>query len=47
MSSDPPDPSFIKRAYDRIWLLAVVAFVFWLVTYLIWGLLDIFTVPVG
>jgi hypothetical protein len=35
----------MQRLYDKIWLLAVVAFLFWLVTYIIWGYLDIFSVP--
>ncbi|WP_254529714.1 hypothetical protein [Natrinema gelatinilyticum] len=35
----------MQRLYDKIWLLAVVAFLFWLVTYVLWGYLDIFSVP--
>lgn len=37
----------LQRVYDRIWLLAVAALLFWLLTYVMWGLLDIFSVPPG
>ena len=35
----------MQRLYDKIWLLAVAAFLFWLVTYVVWGFLDIVSVP--
>jgi hypothetical protein len=41
------EPPLIQRFYDRIWLLATLAVVFWFVTYVVWGLVDIFTVPMG
>lgn len=37
----------LKRLYDRIWLLALAALLFWAFTYVVWGLLDIFSVPPG
>ena len=39
------EPPLIQRLYDNIWLLAVVAFLFWLVTYVLWGYLDIMSIP--
>lgn len=36
-----------QRLLDSIWLLAVVAILYWVLSYIIWGLVDIFSVPVG
>lgn len=36
-----------QRLYDRIWLLALLALLFWTLSYLVWGLADIFSVPPG
>lgn len=47
MSSNHTDPPFLQRAYDSIWLLALAALVFWTLTYVIWGLIDILSVPAG
>lgn len=46
-SSDPTDAPVLQRLYDRIWLLALAALLFWTVSYLVWGLVDVFSVPVG
>ena len=35
----------MQRLYDRIWLLALAAVLFWAVSYLLWGILDIVSVP--
>lgn len=37
----------MQRLYDRIWLLALAALLFWALSYVVWGLLDIFSVPMG
>lgn len=37
----------LQRLYDRIWLLALVAFLFWALSYVVWGLIDVFSVPPG
>lgn len=42
--TDPPLP---QRLYDRIWLLALAALVFWALAYVLWGLIDILSVPTG
>ena len=41
------DPPFAQRLYDRIWFLALAALLFWALAYVIWGIIDIFSVPVG
>lgn len=34
-------PPFMQRLYDRIWLLALLAMVFWTLSYVGWGAFDI------
>lgn len=41
------DPPLAKRLYDRIFLLALLALLFWAVAYVGWGIIDILAVPVG
>lgn len=36
----------MQRLYNRIWLLAAAAIVFFLVAYVGWGLLDLLSLPV-
>lgn len=43
--STTEDIPVMQRIYNRIWLLAAAAMVFFLVVYVGWGLLDILTVP--
>ena len=38
---------FMQRLYNRVWLLAFLALVFFTLSYVVWGLLDIYSVPVG
>ena len=38
---------FMQRLYNRIWLLAALALAFFLAVYVVWGVVDIFSVPVG
>ncbi|SEH63709.1 hypothetical protein SAMN05192561_11717 [Halopenitus malekzadehii] len=42
---DAADVPAMQRIYDRIWLLALAAFVFFLVAYVGWGLLDLTSLP--
>lgn len=37
----------MQRLYDRIWLLAAAALAFFAVSYVAWGLIDVFSVPAG
>jgi hypothetical protein len=39
------NPPMMQRVYDRIWLLALAALLFWLLSYVVWGLFDIFSIP--
>lgn len=36
----------MQRLYNRIWLLAAAAMLFFLVSYVAWGLLDVTSLPV-
>ena len=36
-----------QQLYDSIWLLAGAAFLFFVLSYVVWGLVDILTVPTG
>lgn len=33
--------------YDSVWLLAGAAIVFFVLSYIVWGLVDILTIPAG
>ena len=46
-SSDGNSAPVLKRLYDRIWLLALAALLWWALSYVLWGVFDIFSVPVG
>ncbi|WP_435075205.1 hypothetical protein [Halorubrum sp. HHNYT27] len=43
---DSGDTPAMQRLYNRIWLLAAAAMVFFLVVYVGWGLLDLLSLPV-
>jgi hypothetical protein len=40
-STDEPWP---QRLLDNIWLLAAAAIVFWLLSYIVWGVIDLIAV---
>lgn len=44
MASTAP---LMQRLYDRIWLLGLLALLFWALSYVVWGILDVFSVPAG
>lgn len=44
-STDHEDVPLMQQLYNRIWLLALAAIVFFAVVYVGWGLLDILSVP--
>lgn len=46
MSETEQDPT-LQRIYDNIWLLAVVALLFFALSYVGWGVIDILAVPGG
>jgi hypothetical protein len=37
----------MQRVYDRIWILAAAALLFWFLAYIGWGLLDLVSIPAG
>lgn len=39
------DPPLLQRLYNRIWLLAALAILFWTLSYVVWGYVDIWTIP--
>lgn len=39
------DVPLMQQLYNRIWLLAIAAMVFFIVVYVGWGLIDIISVP--
>ncbi|MEF8778163.1 MAG: hypothetical protein V5A36_04545 [Natronomonas sp.] len=46
MSTSPSEEiPMMQRLYNRIWLLAGAAMLFFLVIYVGWGLMDILSVP--
>ncbi|MEF8802251.1 MAG: hypothetical protein V5A38_06600 [Halolamina sp.] len=36
-----------QQLLDRIWLLALAAILYWVLSYIVWGIVDILTVPLG
>jgi len=46
MSTDQPTDRSgpWERLYDRIWVLALLAFVFWALSYVAWGAVDVLSV---
>lgn len=52
-SSSAPDASSDEsrpwqvQLYDSIWLIAGLAILFFVLSYVVWGLVDILTVPTG
>jgi hypothetical protein len=45
-TSGGEDAPAMQRLYNRIWLLAAAAILFFLVAYVGWGLLDLLSLPV-
>ena len=43
--SDRTEAPLLQRLYDRIWLLALAALLFWALSYVAWGLADVLSVP--
>lgn len=37
----------MQRLYDRIWLLAAAALLFFAISYVGWGWADVFSLPTG
>ena len=41
------DVPWPQQLLENIWWLAGAAIVFWVLTYIVWGLVDIWSVPPG
>ena len=39
------DVPTLQRVYDNIWLLAAAALLFFALSYVAWGMIDIFAAP--
>ena len=42
-----PKRPWQQQLYDSVWLLAGAAIVFFVLSYMVWGLVDILTIPTG
>lgn len=50
MPGEPPEtgrPPWQQQLLDSIWLLAGAAIVFFTMSYVVWGLVDLLTIPPG
>jgi len=36
-----------QQLLDSVWLLALAAIVYWVLAYVVWGVVDVLTVPLG
>lgn len=45
--SNPEPRPWQQQLYDSVWLIAGVAIVFFVLSYVVWGLVDILTVAAG
>jgi hypothetical protein len=45
--SSTEDVPVMQQIFDSIWLLAGVAIVFFVLSYLVWGMVDLITIPMG
>ena len=45
--ADEVEPPLLQRLYDNIWLLAAAGLVFFFLSYVLWGLIDIWAVQPG
>lgn len=42
---EPTDTPTLQRLYDSIWLLAIAALIFFAISYVGWGMIDILSAP--
>lgn len=43
----PEDIPVMQQIFDSVWLLAGVAIVFFVLSYIVWGMVDLLTIPMG
>jgi hypothetical protein len=44
---ESPDVPWPQQLLDSIWLLALAAILYWILAYVVWGVVDILSVPMG
>lgn len=48
METRPQQPApWPQQIYDNPWLLAGAAIVFFVLSYIVWGVIDLLTIPTG
>lgn len=50
MADEPTDEEptpLPQQLYESIWLWAAVAILFWILSYVVWGFVDLFVLPGG
>ncbi|WP_435116401.1 hypothetical protein [Halolamina sp. C58] len=47
MSTESETPPWPQQLLDSIWLLALAAIIYWMLAYVVWGIVDVLTVPMG
>ena len=40
-------PPWPQRLYESVWLWAAVAVLFWFLSYVVWGMVDLMVIPGG
>lgn len=40
-------PPLAQRLYESVWLWAAVAVLFWILSYVVWGFVDLVVLPGG
>lgn len=48
-STDPveDDVPIMQKIFDSIWFLAGLAIIFFMLSYVVWGFIDLLTIPMG
>ena len=44
---DDQDVPWIQNLYESIWVWAAVAILFWVLSYVVWGFIDLISIPAG
>lgn len=46
-STDPSETPIMQRVFNSIWFLAGLAILFFVLSYIVWGFIDLLTIPLG
>jgi hypothetical protein len=46
-ATDADDAPWPQRLLDSVWLLALAAILYFVLSYVVWGIVDIVTIPTG